>query len=58
MNTVCRQIEQFAATSGANVIQSSIDQALAETRTNIVWMDSNLSVIREWLHSVNTTATM
>jgi hypothetical protein len=55
---VCRQIEQFAATSGANVTQSSIDQALAETRTNIVWMDSNLSVIREWLHSVNTTTTV
>jgi hypothetical protein len=57
MLIVCLQLQQFASMSGVNIIQSSIDQALTQTRTNIGWMATHFNAIRSWLQSLQNPTT-
>lgn len=48
-NYFCQQLQQFSVVRDTTVIKSVLDQAMAQTRTNIQWLRDNYNIFRDWL---------
>ncbi|XP_070178504.1 uncharacterized protein [Littorina saxatilis] len=44
-----QQLQQFSVVRDTTVIKSVLDQAMAQTRTNIQWLRDNYNIFRDWL---------
>ena len=54
--SLCLQLQQFAAVRDTTVVRSVLEQAMAQTRTNIAWLRDNYDTIRDWLQNRGATA--
>ena len=52
---LCLQLHQFAAVRDTTVVRSVLEQAMAQTRTNIAWLRDNYDTIRDWLANRGAT---
>ncbi|XP_076438167.1 uncharacterized protein LOC143277263 isoform X2 [Babylonia areolata] len=44
-----QQLQQLSTLRDVTVIRPVVEQAIAQTRTNIAWLQTNYDVIRDWL---------